>query len=278
MMIPSVDRLDGMRTVITALLLASAAFAQHADPDRPESDAPGSEYIGNPEAIAAGRETYMLVCSGCHGATGGGGRGPDLVTGRGVARAEDDELFDVIKDGIPGSDMPPSPLPDEQVWQMTAFVRNLSAPAIQQGVPGDPAAGREVYYGKGGCNNCHMIRGEGGYLGPDLTNLGITQNIGRIQEGLLDVNKRFTEGFDPVTVTLADGSRIQGSARNYSNYRIQVLDRDGKMHLLDRQKVKVEFRENSWMPANYDERLGDDEMQNLFAFLSRQSVRGGAAQ
>ena len=73
MMIPSVDRLDGMRFAITALFLASAALAQHADPDRPETEDPGGAYIGNPEAIAAGQETYMLVCSGCHGATGGGG-------------------------------------------------------------------------------------------------------------------------------------------------------------------------------------------------------------
>ena len=260
--------------VICALLLAAAAvFAQHADPDNAEGKAVSNRYIGNHEAVKAGQELYMLVCSGCHGVTGEGGRGPNLLTGRNIRRSDDEQLFDVIKNGIAGSDMPPSPLEDEKVWQMAAFVRNLSAPAIHQNVDGDPEAGKMLFYGKAGCTNCHMIRGEGGYLGPDLSNLGVTQNMTQIREGLLDVNKRFTKGFDPVITTLDNGTAIRGVAKNYSNYRIQVLDRDGKLHLLDRNNVKVEFRENSWMPANYAERLSEDEIQNLFAFLSRQSVR-----
>jgi putative heme-binding domain-containing protein len=129
-----------------------------------------------------------------------------------------------------------------------------------------------------------MIRGEGGYLGPDLSNLGVTQNLARIREGLLNPNKRFTSGFDPVVVTLSDGTSVRGVAKNYSNYAAQVLDSDGKLHLLDRANVKLEFREMSWMPADYSERLSEAEIDNLIAFLSRQSVRpvkpskGGASQ
>ncbi len=271
--------------LIGALLLAAAtALAQHADPDNAEGKAVSEKYMGDPAAVAAGGELYMLVCSGCHGVSGEGGRGPNLLTGRNIRRSDDQDLFNVIKNGIAGSDMPPSPLEPEKVWQIAAYVRNLSAPAIRQNVAGDPEAGKILFYGKAGCTNCHMIRGAGGYLGPDLSNLGVTQNMTQIREGLLDVDKRFTQGFDPVVATLEDGTAIRGVAKNYSNYRIQILDRDGKLHLLDRDEVKVEFRENSWMPANYSERLSEEEIQNLFAFLSRQSVRpvelaqGGASQ
>jgi putative heme-binding domain-containing protein len=141
-------------------------------------------------------------------------------------------------------------------------------------VPGDSAAGREVYYGAGRCMNCHMIRGEGGYLGPDLSNLGVTRTLTEIRESVLDPNKRFDRGYMPVLVTLANGETIRGVARNTSNYSIQLLDADGALRLLSKSEVsKVDFPQNSWMPGNYGERLSGQQVTDLLAFLSRQSIR-----
>jgi cytochrome c oxidase cbb3-type subunit III len=254
------------------LLLAAAALAAQQRGLR--ADGPGAAYIGVESAIETGGQTYMLVCSGCHGPTAEGGRGPNLITGRNARRASDAELFGMIKNGIPGTDMPPSPLPDEQVWQMTAYVRNLIAPAYLQSIKGDPAAGKTVYYGKGGCVNCHMIRGEGGFLGPDLSNIGVASNLASLREGVFEVNKRFTAGYRPVDVTLKDGGKITGVAKNNSNYSIQVLDKDGRLHLLDKRDVsEAFFREKSFMPDNYAERLSEKEQNDLLAFLAKQAVR-----
>ena len=262
------------------LLLIAAAFA--AEPPAPEMRAEGdapSPYIGDPTAIRAGKESYQLVCSGCHGVTGEGGRGPNLVTAPGIQKASDQELFGVIKDGIPGSDMPPSPLEEERIWQVAAYVRSLSAPAIRQNVAGDREAGRMLFYGEAGCTKCHMIRGEGGYLGPDLTNLGVTVNLARIREALLDPNKRFAKGFDPVTVTLVDGTRIEGVAKNYSNYALQILDNEGGLHFLaNDEAAAIEFLDDSWMPADYSQRLSSDEIQDILAFLSRLSLSSDATR
>ncbi len=255
-----------------AFLLFAAALSLSAQQAVQKSSA--SLYISDAAAIKAGEESYKLVCSGCHGITAEGGRGPSLITGRNVRRASDDALFDIIKNGVAGSDMPPSPLPDDKVWQITAYVRNLSAPAFKQIVEGDPVAGKAVYYGKAGCANCHMIRGEGGYLGPDLTNIGMTSNVLQIREGVLDPNKRFTPGFRPVLVTMKDGKQIKGVAKNNSNYSMQVLDGDGRLHLIDKRDAKeANFQEKSWMPDNYKDRLSETEQQNLFAFLARQTIR-----
>jgi len=255
------------------LAFAIVSPAQHPERDMTDAVESASSYVGNSEAIQAGQQSYQLVCSGCHGMTGEGGRGPNLLSAKGVNKATDDELFGLIKNGIPGSDMPPSPLEETKVWHITAYVRSLTAPAIDQHVPGDQKAGQALFYGRGGCTNCHMIRGEGGYLGPDLSNLGVTQNLARIREGLLDTNKRFTKGFDPVIVTLDDGTRIEGVAKNHSNYVTQVLDGDGRLHLLSKGDTKsIEFRDNSWMPADYAERLSEAEVQDLLAFLSRLTL------
>ena len=267
-----------------ALSCAGILLAQLPDPHVEVGVTPEKAHIGNPASIAAGQQLYLTVCSGCHGVNAEGGRGPNLITARNLQRQNDQWLFGVIKKGIPGSDMPPSPFEDEKVWQLTAFLRNLSSPAARQNVPGDPAAGRQVYYGAGRCMNCHMIRGEGGFLGPDLTNIGVTKTLTEIQEGVLDPNKRFARGYMPVRVTLKNGESIRGVARNTSNYSIQLLDSDGQLRLLSKSEVtRVEFPPASWMPADYGERLSKQQVTDLLAFLSRQSVRPlemtqGAAQ
>lgn len=259
-------------------------LAQLPDPHVDLSETAEKIHIGNPASVAAGEELYATSCSGCHGASAEGGRGPKLIGARNVQRLGNEWLFGVIRNGIAGSDMPPSSHDDEKIWQLAAFIKNLSSPAARQRVPGDPAAGREVYYGAGRCMNCHMLRGEGGYLGPDLTNLGVTRTLTEIRESVLDPNKRFARGYMPVLVTLANGETIRGVARNTSNYSIQLLDADGALRLLSKSEVtKVDFPKDSWMPANYSERLSEQQVTDLLAFLSRQSVRPietaeGAAQ
>ena len=82
-------------------------------------------------------------------------------------------------------------------------------------------------------------------------------------------------GNEGVTVTLSDGKTIRGVARNRNNYSLQVIDRAGDLHLISMRDVaELEIREDSPMPGDYGSRLSADELENLFAFLARQSVRG----
>ena len=273
-----------MKPVISLLIFAVVVCAQDEDvkPALQKNDAAvEASYVGNPGAIKAGNQLYLTVCSGCHGPSGEGGRGPSLVRGNRVRQVSNIKLFEAIQKGVAGTDMPPFPLPDEQIWQLVAFTRSLVASAYETDVPGDPGAGETVFFGKGACSNCHMIRGRGGFLGPDLTIAGVTNTLAQLREAFLDPNRRTAEGYRPVTATTAEGKSISGVARNNSNYSIQIIDKDGKLHLLAKQDLRsIEFPRKSWMPDDYAERLSEDEVQNVLAFLSRQATRppAGSAQ
>ena len=273
-----------MKPVISLLIFAIVVFAQDEDVmpalQKSEADVEAS-YVGNPEAIKAGNELYLTVCSGCHGPSGEGGRGPSLVRGNRVRKVSNVKLFAAIQKGVPGTDMPPFPLPDEQIWRLVAFTRSLVASAYESEVPGDPAAGETVFFGKGECSNCHMIRGRGGFLGPDLTVAGVSNTLVQLREAFLDPNLRTAEGYRSVTVATTDGKSISGVARNNSNYSIQIIDKDGNLHLLAKQNLRsIEFPRKSWMPDDYADRLSEEEFQNVLAFLSRQALRppAGSAQ
>ena len=265
-----------MRYLLLSFIVAVPLFAQHDGPrSQPAAgDSPAARYMHDPAAIGQGRALFGDVCSGCHGPNGEGGRGPNLIDASNTRRAASAELFGWIQKGIPGTDMPPSPLPDESIWQLAAFVRNLGAPAFDQPLPGEPAAGREVFFGKAGCAKCHMIRGQGGLLGPDLSDAGASRKQVQLREAIVDPNKRISDGFTPVVVKLRDGKQIDGVARNFNNYSMQLMGTDGELHLLPKASIEgVVYRAESWMPSGYASRLTATELDDLVAFLSRQAIR-----
>ena len=260
-----------MRTICILLLAASALWSQVPDPD---SRSERNPFAAQPDAILAGRNLFMASCSGCHGANAEGGRGPNLTEGRQIRRLRDGALFASIKSGVPGTDMPPSNLAEDQIWRLVAFVRDLSAAAYESKVAGDAEQGASIFFGKGGCSDCHMIRGRGGFIGPDLTDIGALRTVPQLRESLLKPSARIVDGYEGVTVTLRDGSKISGVARNSNNYSMQILDAKGSLRLLATDELRaVEFRKSSLMPEDYGKRLASGEIDNVLAFLSRQSVR-----
>jgi cytochrome c oxidase cbb3-type subunit III len=260
-----------MRTICAILVAASALPAQA--PSR-ESNPEPNPYAGQADAIATGRKLFATSCSGCHGANAEGGRGPNLIEGRQVRRLSERGLFNSIKSGVPGTDMPPTNLPDEQIWKIAAFVRGLSAPAYEANLAGNPDSGSAIFFGKGRCSGCHMIRGRGGFLGPDLTDIGALRTVLQLRESFLKPNARIVDGFDGVTVTLRDGSRISGVARNNNNYSIQILDAKGELRLISKDRIRdTQFRTSSLMPEDYGKRLSSAEVADVLAYLSVQSVR-----
>ena len=256
------------------VLLAGMLSAQ--PPRRPEDEFK-NPLNGKPEAIEAGRSMFSGNCGVCHGPNGEGGRGPNLITGRQVSRGTDRQLFTSIQKGLPGTEMPPSPLPEEKIWQLVAFVRALSSPAYDTPVPGDVEAGRAVFFGKGECLKCHSLRGQGGQLAPDLSNIGATRPFPRLHEALIAPNARLADGFQGVTVVLTNGRRVVGVLKDRTNYGVEMIDGNGELHRIGMDTVReVILSKDSPMPADYKERLTPTEVRDLLAFLSRQSIRGGS--
>ncbi len=257
--------------LLTAFL--SVALAQsHRDPA-----AIKNPLAGRVAAVEAGRKGFRDGCAACHGANAEGGRGPNLAESENLRNMTDEQLFNTVRRGIPGTDMPGFHLPDSATWEIVTFVQSLSTPAFLTPITGNSDAGQALYFGKAGCANCHMIRGRGGFIGPDLTNIAATDTVTQLREGILRPNARVATGFLPVTAVLKNGSRIEGVAKNNSNYSIQILDAGGNLHLLDRSDLsEVTFQQKSLMPDNYAQSLTPEDLQNILAFLTKQVVRPDA--
>jgi|GEM_PF-350057 len=273
---------------VTVAAQQRARGERRANGGRAGASAASNPLDGNPAAIAAGQTRFRETCAICHGANGEGGQGegqgPNLITNSDVRRASDEALSKVVHDGIPATAMPAFPLPQTQIQQLVAYLRSLSATAISLHLPGDVAAGRAIFFGKGQCSQCHMIRGEGGFLGPDLTNIGAARRLDQIHDALLKTGSDASNkadlygdpmaGYRAVILHTPDGKELRGVAKNYTNYSMQVLDAAGHLHLLRGEEMsRAAFQPKSWMPDDYQKVLMEKEIQDLLAFLSRQSVR-----
>ena len=249
---------------------------------------PANPFSGNAEAIAEGRTAYNDRCLACHGPDGAAGEmGPALgAPARRYAQGSDAQIFAAIKSGVPNTLMPPFPdIPDDMVWKMTAYIRGLRGTAIDAPYVGDVALGEAVFWSKGKCGDCHMVKGKGGLVGPELTNLAGTRKTASIVDALTkEHHKVFGDGgaipkvltplasYQPVRITFPDGRRIHGVLKNEDSYSLQVMGLDNNLHMIDRQKVQVTYEEKSLMPTDYDKQLTPDEFRNLMAFLTRLFV------
>ena len=183
--------------------------------------------------------------------------------------------------------MPPfaGQLPDTDISKVAAYIRGLRGTAIDAPAPGDVARGEQIFWGKGECGTCHVVKGKGGLVGPDLTNLAGTRKTASIVDALTKpLHKVFGDGgaipkilipnatYQPVRVTRADGTVITGVLKNEDSYSLQVMGTDNQLHMFDRAKVKVVYETRTLMPTDYDKRLAPDEFKNLLAYLTRLHV------
>lgn len=93
------------------------------------TDPRAAPYYDNAEAVNTGKRLYSQYnCSGCH-SNGGGGMGPSLMDDEWIYGSRLEQIHDTLVEGRPNG-MPSwgGKIPDEQLWQISAYVRSMSLP------------------------------------------------------------------------------------------------------------------------------------------------------
>jgi putative heme-binding domain-containing protein len=222
------------------------------------------------EENALGRRLFDAHCVRCHGIGGTGGEGPSLARPT-LPRAPDDQALErVIRNGIPGTEMPRTlRMLDRELAPLMAYVRSLgNLPPVD--VPGDPEHGRELYLGKGACSLCHIVRGEGESLGPDLTDVGSRRAPDYLKASLVDPGAAVSPRYLLVSARTTEGREVRGMRINEDPFTIQLRDERGALHSLDKLRL-TELRKEpgqSLMPS-YRVELSPSEIDDLVAYLAR---------
>ena len=247
-------------------LIALAAFGQEQEKENEKVTLPTS-----PEDLARGKKLFLGSCGYCHGPTGDGGKGADLSRPNLVRAKTDGDLARIIEVGIPGTEMPGGwHLTRREVTQVAAYVRTL-AQIEQRPVPGDPAHGKAVYQ-EHGCAACHTIKQDGtyigGYMGPDLSSIGLRRSASYLRESITDPAASLPEDYVLVRIVTKTGNTIEGFRLEEDTFSIALRDLAGNNHALAKQDVKSVTldRKSSPMPS-FRDKLSAGELDDLVAYM-----------
>lgn len=230
-----------------------------------------------PAAAPPGKPLFEGACAVCHGMDGSGGNGPNIR--HAAARLGPNGIEDLVKVGFIGSGMPTFPqLGDEKIRQIVDYVVSFDQEASGT-QPGDAQKGKEIYRSKN-CSQCHIVDGQGGNLGPDLTRVGTRLSPGSLSDAItspglklpLDANLAERAAFRAYLMQRAvtkDGREITGLRVNDDTFSVQLRDAGGQIHSLrklDLQKLE-DLPGKSWMP-NYKDGLSETQLNDLVSYLA----------
>jgi putative heme-binding domain-containing protein len=223
--------------------------------------------------IAAGKRVFDAQCAWCHGADGTGGSGSTL---RGVKlrnAATDAALLDILKNGIAGTEMGGFAwsLTDRTAWQTAAYVRSLGLQP-RQPVPGSPERGAAIYDARN-CAVCHIVRGRGVALGPDLTTIGALRGPASLRESVITPETARSQGYLVVRALSRSGPETRGIRVAEDVFWVHIRDAAGTLHSLEKKDLTSLERElGATLMPSYKSLLSASELDDLVAYLT--TLRG----
>ncbi len=143
---------------------------------------------------------------------------------------------------------------------------------------GDPANGARIFTNASpGCANCHVVRGRGVELGPNLSEVGTKLGKDALIESILEPSSGVSFGYEAWNFTLKNGDEVFGLVASETADEITVKNFGGivtrlmKSELASRQQSKL-----SIMPAGLQAAMTMQELVDLVEYLASLKKSDGA--
>jgi alcohol dehydrogenase (cytochrome c) len=227
--------------------------------------------------VTNGRGLFQTRCADCHGIDAKGVHGPDLTVLFTVNGATDDRVFQTIRSGVPGTEMPASNAPEPEIRAIVAYLHTLSTNVVEDLPAVNVANGERTF--DASCASCHRINGRGGVLGPDLSRAGASRSIALLTRDIREASAVIAPGYQPVTIVKKDGQSIRGARKNEDAYSIQIMTMREELQGYRKSDLReIVAEQKSLMPDFPPARLNDRDLRDLVGYLSKQRGVSGEVQ
>jgi putative heme-binding domain-containing protein len=217
--------------------------------------------------IEYGARLYAGPCTVCHGERGDQMPGINFSAGTFKNASIDRELLEIIRDGIPGTAMPPSGLSDSEISAVIAYLRNMGRVESAGSAVGDPVRGQALFFGKGDCASCHRIASQGPRAAPDLSSIGTMRTAATLHRTLLDPGGALLPINRLVRAVTRDGRTVTGRRLNEDTHSVQLIDESGALVSLDKGELRAYTLENEARMPSYADVLSEAERADVVAYL-----------
>jgi putative heme-binding domain-containing protein len=146
-----------------------------------------------------------------------------------------------------------------------------AAPLVESGLGGRNFDQGKMMFAAGRCNLCHMMRGEGGAIGPDLTQLGTRFTPKDMVESIIDPNKAVSDQYAATVFTMKDGTSILGRkiSEDDDSYSISQnpFSPETLREIRKEDVVSTKYSYISIMYPGLINGMNEDELKDLIAYL-----------
>ena len=195
------------------------------------------------------------------------------------------------KNEMPNPLRPPIKLTADEVRAVVAYLQSLGgtvdlgairlpASALAAATPGedttlylrgDPKRGERLFFAAdspAACGKCHRAGQRGGTVGPDLSGIAGTRQLGFIVESILEPSKQIASGYESILIVTTAGRYVTGIVRKEDPQGIEVVDGEGRVARIATARIRQRVPQTtSLMPENFGEILTVVELHDLLAYL-----------
>ena len=233
----------------------------------------------DPRAARAGGVLFRSQCATCHGGDAKGITGidaPDLTSIWAAGGTTDERVFQTIRNGVPGSIMPAHGFTDPETWMLVSYLRSVAATGAAE-FAGDAVRGSGLFLSN--CSRCHRVKGEGGSLGPDLSQITSRRSAAALINSVREPSAAIARRYYPVSVVFKDPNagasgrrqRVQGTLKSEDAFSIQMMDTNQQLRAFMKADLLEFLRESdSLMPAFSRTELSSAELEDILTFLQSQ--------
>lgn len=133
---------------------------------------------------------------------------------------------------------------------------------------GDVNRGQQLFAMKGTCANCHLVKGKGKQVGPDLSEIGKKLSREAMFESILFPSAGISHNYETSTVILNDGNVLTGIVTSDTADGIELKDKDAVVRKIARDEIDEITRQPlSIMPANLHVSLTEQDLVDIVEYL-----------
>ena len=143
-------------------------------------------------------------------------------------------------------------------------------PELVLGREGDVRRGRELYWNSTHvqCRSCHQVFGNGGDLGPALSNIGSKHGKPELLREIISPSEKIDEKFQASVVETADGRTFSGRVMRRDEQQVELKTIDQERFLFDTEEIEdISPSRVSLMPEQLFRDLDAQEAADLLAYL-----------
>ncbi len=134
---------------------------------------------------------------------------------------------------------------------------------------GNAANGQKLFASTGTCANCHVVRGQGKEVGPDLSEIGAKLGREALYESILYPSAGISHNYETHVVILDSGTVVTGIIASQTDDELSIKAADALMRTFKKSEIEQMEKQNvSIMPADLQKVLSPQDLADVVEYLT----------